>query len=156
MISLIVAIDRNNLIGNGNKLPWYYPEDLKYFKEKTLNKTVLMGQATFESIIDRIKKPLPNRNTIVATLNHSFNYPNVKIIYDLVEFLKEEHEEEIFITGGKQIYTLALPYVDRLYITHINKEYDGDVYFPTIDYSKYEMISRNDINELSFCVYERK
>ena len=155
MISIIVAIGKNNLIGKGNDLPWHYPEDLKYFKEKTLNKTVLMGENTFYSIVNRLGKPLPNRKSIVATLTPDFKYPHVEVINDLIPFLKEEHREEIFIIGGKQIYKLALPYADRLYITHVNKGYDGDVFFPEIDFDNYSLTSRKEVGELTFCIYER-
>ena len=156
MISIIVAIGKNNLIGKGNDLPWYYPEDLKYFKSKTLNKTVLMGENTFYSIVNRINKPLPKRKSIVATLNNDFKYDGVEVIHDAIAFLKEDHEEEIFIIGGMQIYKLALPYADRLYITHVNKDYEGDVFFPEINYENYKLISRDDVNdELSFCIYEK-
>ncbi|MDD3171845.1 MAG: dihydrofolate reductase [Bacilli bacterium] len=155
MISIIVAIGKNNLIGKGNDLPWHYPEDLKYFKEKTLNKTVLMGENTFYSIVNRLGKPLPNRRSIVATLTPDFKYPHVEVINDLIPFLKEEHREEIFIIGGKQIYKLALPYADRLYITHVNKDYDGDVFFPEIDFDNYSLISKKEVGELTFCIYQR-
>lgn len=156
MINLIVAIGKNNLIGKGNSLPWYYPEDLKYFRQTTLNKTVLMGENTFYSIIARNNKPLPKRKNIVATLNKDFSYDGVEVVHDVVEFVKENHDEDIFIIGGMQIYKLTLPYADRLYITHINKEYDGDVYFPSIDYSNYKVISENVVSsELTFKVYEK-
>ncbi|HKM29904.1 MAG TPA: dihydrofolate reductase [Bacilli bacterium] len=155
MISIIVAIGRNNLIGKGNDLPWYYPLDLKYFKEKTLNKTVLMGENTFYSIVDRLNKPLPKRKSIVATLNPEFSYPGVEVVNDLIGFLQQEHQEEIFVIGGKQIYNLALPYADRLYITHIDKDYAGDVYLPAIDYSKYQIISENIVGDLKFCIYKK-
>ncbi|MGI6710067.1 MAG: dihydrofolate reductase [Bacilli bacterium] len=156
MISIIVAIGKNNLIGKGNDLPWHYPEDLNYFKQTTLNKTVLMGEQTFYSIFDRIKKPLPNRDNIVATLDKDFNFPGVKVTNDLISFLKQKHEEEIFVIGGLQIYKLALPYADRLYITHINKEYEGDVFFPEIDFANYKLISKKEVGDLAFCIYERK
>ncbi len=156
MISIIVAIGKDNLIGKGNDLPWHYPEDLKYFKETTLNKTVLMGEQTFYSIFNRINKPLPNRNNIVATLDKDFKFSGVKVTNDLIAFLEKKHEEEIFVIGGLQIYKLALPYADRLYITHINKEYEGDVFFPEIDFSKYKLISKKETGDLAFCIYERK
>ena len=155
MISLIVAIGQNNLIGKNNDLPWHYPEDLKYFKKTTLNKTVLMGENTFNSIVNRIGKPLPNRQNIVATLNKDFTYPGVQVVHDLIPFLKENHNEEIFIIGGKQIYTLSLPFVDRLYITHIKKEYDGNVYFPKINYNDYRKIQSVLSGDLDFAIYER-
>ena len=146
----------NNLIGKDNDLPWNYPEDLKYFKNKTMNKTVLMGKTTFYSIYDRIGKPLPKRKNVVATSDVNFKYDGIEVVNDLVGFLKEEHEEEIFVIGGRQIYNIALPYADRLYITHINKEYDGDVFFPEIDFGKYNLISSEKNGDLDFCVYERK
>lgn len=155
MISLIFAMDKNNLIGKGNDLPWHYSEDLKYFKRVTLNKPVLMGENTFYSIFNRLKKPLPNRINIVATLNRDFKKEDVIVVNDLISFLKDKREEEIFVIGGKQIYDLALPYADRLYITHINAEYDGDVYFQNIDYSKYKILKSTEIGELMFNVYER-
>lgn len=158
MISMIWAMDKNNLIGKGNDLPWNYPEDLKYFKEKTMGKKVIMGENTFYSIENRIHKPLPGRKNVVATLNKEFHYEGVEVTFDLISYLKEHEndDEDIFVIGGKQIYLLALPYAKRLYITHINKEYVGDVYFPTIDYSKYNVISKIQEKELDFVIYERK
>lgn len=156
MISLIFAIDENNLIGKGNDLPWHYPEDLKYFKDVTSGKTVLMGENTFYSIYNRIGKPLPKRNNIVATLNKDLKIDGVTVIYDLISFLKEDRDEEIFIIGGKQIYQLCLPYADKLYITHIHRAYEGDVYFPKINYDEYNVVKSIDSGELTFNVYERK
>lgn len=158
MISIIVAIDKNNLIGDDEKLPWYYPEDLKYFKTKTLNKTVLMGRNTFDSIIKKNNKPLPKRNNIVVTRNKNYKceFDNVKVINNLDEFLQAEHEEEVFIIGGEKIYKESLKYASRLYITHINKEYKGNVYFPNINYDDYNLISSKIVEELNFCIYERK
>lgn len=158
MISIIVAIGKNNLIGKDNNLPWHYKEDLQYFKETTIGKSVLMGENTFFSILSRINKPLPKRNNIVATLDKNFMYPGVSVTYNLIEFLNlhKDDEEEIFVIGGKQIYGLALPYAKKLYITHIDKDYEGNVYFPEIDYSKYSLVSSRINNELSFNVYEKK
>ena len=154
MISLIFAIDKNNLIGKGNDLPWYYPEDLKYFKEVTMNKTVVMGSKTFKSIYDRIGKPLPNRNNVVLSRNLNLHYDDVLVINDLFEYLNKQNEE-IFVIGGKQVYELTLPIADRLYITHINKSYEGDVYFPEIPYDKFNKINYVVNGDLEFAVYER-
>lgn len=156
MISIIVAISKNNVIGKDNALPWHYKEDLQYFKQVTLNKTVVMGRQTFESIVSRLQKPLPSRHNVVVTKNKEFSYPGVEVIHDLEDYLKSPHEEELFIIGGKSIYAATLDKVDRLYITHIMKEYDGDTHFPEVDYSKFELISKEDQGELSFCVYQRK
>ena len=154
MISLIFAMDKNNLIGKNNDLPWYYPEDLKYFKEVTMNKTVVMGFNTFKSIFDRIGKPLPNRTNVVLSRNTNLKYDGVIFTNDLKTFL-DGKEEEIFIIGGKQVYEATVALADRLYITHINKEYEGDVYFPKIDYEKYNKIKSVINGDLEFAGYER-
>lgn len=155
MINLIVAIGKNNLIGINNDLPWHYSEDLKYFKETTMNKTVVMGENTFYSIFSRTKKLLPNRKMVVATFNKDFKHEGVEVTHDLIKYLKET-KEEVFIIGGCQIYKASLDIVDRMYITHINAEHEGNVFFPEIDYSKFNKISQRDSGDLSFCVYERK
>ncbi len=153
MISMIFAMDPTGLIGKNNDLPWNYPEDLQYFKYITLNKTVLMGVTTFESIVSRLNKPLPNRKSIVASLDN-FSYPGVEVINDLIPFLKAPHNEEIFVIGGKTIYEIALPYADKLYITHVKKVYEGDTYLD-IDLSNFKLIKSDDNEELTFSVYER-
>ncbi|MFA6647162.1 MAG: dihydrofolate reductase [Candidatus Izemoplasmatales bacterium] len=153
MISMIFAMDPTGLIGKNNDLPWNYPEDLQYFKYITLNKTVLMGVTTFESIVARLNKPLPNRKSLVASLNE-FSYPGVEVINDLESFLKKKHKEEIFVIGGKTIYEIALPYADKLYITHIKKVYEGDTYLD-IDLNDFKLIKSDDNEELNFAVYER-
>ncbi len=153
MISLIFATDPNHLIGKDNELPWNYPEDLKYFKEKTLNKTVLMGEQTFYSILDKLGKPLPKRNIVVATLEE-FSYPNVEVTNDLFSYLKAKHDEEIFVIGGKTIYELSFPYADRLYITHIKKVHQGNV-FLDFNLEDFKLISETELPDLTFAVYER-
>jgi dihydrofolate reductase len=155
MVSLIVAIGKNNLIGKGNKLPWHYKEDMQYFKEKTMNKKVIMGEQTFKSIISYINKPLPGRTSIIATLT-DYTYPGIEVTNDIIKYLKNfPKDEEIFIIGGKVIYDLTLDLADRLYITHINKDYSGDVYFKEIDYSKYKLISETINGDLNWSIYER-
>lgn len=155
MINIIVAISRNNVIGNLGSLPWHYPEDLQYFKKITLNQKVLMGKTTFNSIVQRLGKPLPQRHNIVVTHDQTFSYPGVEVVHDLTAYLQNIQNEDIFIIGGKQIYEQCLPYAHKLYITFINKEYQGDTYFPSLDLSSYQLISRRDSQELSFCIYEK-
>lgn len=156
MVNLIVAIGQDNLIGKGNKLPWHYKEDMQYFKNVTMNKTVIMGEATFKSILGYINKPLPKRTSVIATLS-DYSYPNVESTNDIITYLKNyPKDKEIFIIGGKIIYDLTLDVADRLYITHVNKAYDGDVYFKEIDYSKYNKISERVSGDLNFSVYERR
>lgn len=155
MINIVVAIGVNNVIGINNDLPWYYPEDLKYFKTITTGKTVVMGKKTFQSIIDRNGKILPNRKNVVITKDIDFKFENVIVINDVDNYLNNV-TEDIYVIGGSQIFDIFLPYADNLYITHVNKEYPGDRFFPEIDYSKYDLISRDDQGDLSFCVYQRK
>jgi len=156
MISLIVAIGKNNLIGRGNELPWHYKEDMTYFKNITMNHTVVMGEATFKSILGYIKKPLPGRTSVIATLS-DYTYPGVETTNDIESYLRNyPKDQELFIIGGKIIYDLTLPLADRLYITHIDKEYDGDVYFKDIDYSLYDIVKETSHNELRWVVYERR
>ena len=155
MVNLIVAIGKNNLIGKGNELPWHYKEDMLYFKRTTMSKKVIMGELTFKSIISYINKPLPGRTSIIATLT-DYTYPGIEVTNDIINYLKQfPKEEEIFIIGGKIIYDLTLDLADRLYITHINKDYSGDVYFKEIDYSKYKPISEKVSGDLTFSIYER-
>lgn len=156
MISILVAIAKNGVIGKDNDLPWYYPSDLKYFKLVTTGHTVVMGRNTFESIINRNGRPLPNRKNVVVTRNKNFMYDGVEVVNEFIKYLEQDHKEEIFIIGGSEIFKYSIPYADRLYITHINKEYPGDVFMPEIDMSLYELISKRDEGELSYCVYERK
>lgn len=156
MVSLIVAIATNNVIGKGNRLPWHYKKDMEYFKQTTWGKTVVMGEATFRSIESYIGKPLPGRKNVVASLT-DFSYPGVEVTNDIISYLQDvPKEDEVFIIGGKIIYDLTLDVADRLYITHIDKEYEGDVYFKDVDFSQYDIIKEEQYNELRFAVYERR
>jgi len=152
---MIFAIDKNRLIGSNNNLPWHYPEDLAYFKKTTLGHTVLMGQNTFLSILSSLGKPLPGRKSVVVSKT-PFSYPDIVILDDLVTYLKGEHDEEIFVIGGKSVFEQSLPYAQKLYITHINKEYEGNVYFEGLDLSLFDLIQSNKSGDLVFAIYERK
>lgn len=158
MISLIWAMTKNNLIGKDNDLPWHYKEDLQYFKKTTLNKDVLMGYNTYLSIFNRLGHSLPNRNNFVLCNNLTIEDNSITQVTSLDDFINEykNREKEIFIIGGASVYSQTLPVADRLYITMINKDYEGNVYFPQIDLSNYELIKKEDHSELSFLVYEKK
>lgn len=142
MISIIVARAKNGVIGSQNDLPWYLPDDLKRFKELTTGHVVIMGRKTYESILKRLGKPLPNRRNIVITRDAAFVADGAEIVHSLDEALEVTGDQEVFIIGGAQIYELALPRIDRLYITEINAEIDGDVYFPTIVAEEWQEIAR--------------
>ncbi len=156
MIKIIVAISSNNVIGKAGKLPWHYKEDLQYFKKITLGKKVIMGSKTFQSIIDQLGKALPDRQNIVVT-KKNVDYPNIEIVSDFISYIKAfPKDDELFVIGGESIYKQALPFADYLYITRINKEYEGDTYFPEFDMAKYQLISETKSNILSFQVWERR
>lgn len=155
--SLIAAVAENNCIGIKNKLPWNIPEDLDHFKKLTLGKTCLMGQATFESILGYLGKPLPGRKTVVVTLDTGYQAPEgVRIFHSLDEIFEKLKDEDVFVCGGASIYRQTIDRVDKLYITHVKKTVDGDVFFPEIDKSKWQETAREDHPEFSFVEYERK
>ncbi len=158
MINLIWAMTKDNLIGKGNDLPWHYKEDLQYFKKNTMNKDVLMGYNTYLSIYSRIGKALPKRNNYVLHFDNSLKLEGATLVTNLEEFLMnyKNNDKELFIIGGASVYKQTLPLADRLYITLINKEYEGDVFFPEYDESAFELISSVDNGDLTFEIYERK
>lgn len=132
-LSIIVAMSQNRVIGKDNKLPWHLSEDLKRFKKITMGHPIIMGRKTYESI----GRPLPGRENIVITRNPEFKAEGVTIVHSLEEAVKrKDPKEELFIIGGAEIYKSALPQVDKLYITRIEKDFDGDVFFPEIDKKK--------------------
>lgn len=155
MIKMIVAHDRNRVIGKDNAMPWHYSEDLKYFKETTLHKNVLMGSRTLESIISYLGKPLPNRHTILLSSRIDVPY-EVELFHSVEDVLIDYKDQELFVAGGRSIYEQFLPYADYLYITFIDEEYDGDTYFPEYTMDDWKLISSRKIGVLDFRVYERK
>lgn len=141
MLSIIVAVAKNNVIGKDNKLIWHLPEDLKRFKRLTTGHTIIMGRKTFESL----GRVLPNRKHIVLCNDAEMNIDdeNVEVIDSIDKIEKYENsEEENFVIGGASIYKLLLPKASKLYITKINQEFDGDVYFPEIDENEWKIVER--------------
>lgn len=157
MLSIITCVDKNYLIGKDNKIPWHYSEDLRYFKEVTWGKKVVMGSKTHESIISYLNKTLPNRHHIVITRN-PHKYPDIECYTSIEAFLSKYQniDEEIFIIGGKQIYEQLIDYADRLYITYIDASYEGDTYFPKFNKNDFILIKDNKQGVLNFTVYERR
>lgn len=158
-ISIISALASNRVIGIGNTLPWRLPEDLKRFKALTMGHHIIMGRKTYESI----GKPLPGRTTVIITRG---NYPateGVKIAHSLNEAMAVcAGDEEIFFVGGAEIYTQALPLADRLYLTEIQSEVDGDAWFPEFDRAGWRELARDirrdEVNglEYHFVIYDRQ
>lgn len=128
MISLMVAHDPNRVIGKDNQLPWHIPEDLAYFKKHTIGKGIVMGRNTYESI----GRPLPKRRNIVVTRNPEYRADGIDVVHNLDEAIRlaKEQHEEVMVIGGEQIFRTILPHADRLYITLIKQEFDGDTFFP--------------------------
>jgi len=156
MIALIVAMDKNGLIGKNNELPWHYSKDLAYFKKTTKHKKVLMGRKTYDSIVEKLGKALPMRENIVLT-RQPLKLKDAYVIHDLPSYLRKIPEEEtLFVIGGRTVYEASLPYADRLYITHIDDVFEGDTYFPKVDFSKYRVVRKEENPPLTFAVYERK
>lgn len=138
MLSLIVAVDENNLIGNKNQLPWHLPADLKYFKSLTTGHPIIMGRKTFQSI----GKPLPNRRNIIITRNKNFVAEGCEFFFDLKEAIKScITNQECFVIGGAELFRMALPIADRLYLTKIHHSFEGDTHFPAIKNVDWELIS---------------
>lgn len=154
--SLIAAVAKNNCIGLKNKIPWNIPEDFQYFRKTTLGKTCVMGQATFESILGYLGKPLPGRKTVVVTLDKNYQAPDgVKIFFSLDDVFSQLQNEDVFICGGASIYQQTIERVDTLYITHIDKIVDGDVFFPEINKNIWKETWREDHDGFSFVTYKK-
>ena len=169
-LALIVAKARNRTIGRNNNLPWYLPNDLKYFKQVTLGKPIIMGRKTYDSI----GKPLPGRTNIVITRQADYQPANandsVRVVSsleaarDLAEqILLINGQDEAMIIGGAEIYALALPLVDRMYITEVHADVEGDAFFPEYNAEEWQDVAREDFNaegpnpyDYSFVVYQRR
>ncbi len=168
IISLIAAVAKNGVIGGGNTLLWDIPEDMKHFRDKTRGHTVIMGRKTYESI----GNPLPNRKNIIITRDLNYIQPGIEIVNSFNEALRlasleqgkgfEENQDEveIFVIGGGEIYKQAIEKANKLYITEIHKDFEGDTLFPTIDKEIWKETDREDYtNEpipFSFVEYRKK
>jgi dihydrofolate reductase len=147
-LSLIAAVADNGTIGRNGQLPWYLPEDLKYFKRVTLGKPVIMGRKTWESI----GRPLPGRTNIVISRQPDYCAEGARVVASLPEALKLAESiaeidgaEEAMVIGGEEIYRLALPLADRLYITEVHAEVDGDACFPPWERSEWREVRREQV-----------
>ena len=129
-LSIVVAMDDNRLIGSKNQLPWHLPADLAYFKKLTTGKSILMGRKTYDSI----GRPLPNRRNIVITRNSNISIPGCEVVSSIDHALELTKEDpEVMVIGGASLCEQLLPKINRLYITKIDGEFEGDVFFPKYD-----------------------
>ena len=137
MVSIIVAIAQNGTIGDKNSLLWHIKEDMRFFRTTTSGHPVIMGRKTFESLGS---KPLPKRTNIVIT-RADREFEGALTAHSLEEAIRMAgDDQEIFIMGGAQIYREALAVADRMYITHVERDYEGDTAFPEIDYSQWRLV----------------
>ncbi len=149
IVSMIAAMAENRVIGNKNTLPWHLPADFKYFKERTLNKVIILGLNTFKSIGE---KPLPNRKHVILNKDANYKVPEncflATSIDQALEIAKklaqETGQEEIMVCGGASVYTQFLPMAQRLYLTYIHQDFEGDTFFPEFNMAEWKEVSRED------------
>lgn len=175
ILSAIAAMAKNRVIGQDNKLPWHLPEDLKFFKDKTKGKVMIMGRKTFDSLLAMTGKPLPGRFHIVITRNQAYDFNEseegkmvevvsslshaIELAHMLTTKFEKKFGDEVFIIGGAEIYRQSLDLIHRLYLTVIEQDFIGDAYFPEFDKSDLKLITEDKRNEpfaYSFRTYQRK
>ena len=142
-LSIIVAIAQNGAIGKDNDLLWHLSGDLKRFKQLTMGHPVIMGRRTWDSLH---KRPLPGRMNIVMTQNRDFEAEGATVVHSVNGLFRalKGCDDEVFVMGGAAIYNLLLPYTNRLYITRVYRDYEADVYFPTIDMSEFTLVKLSE------------
>lgn len=137
-------MDRNGLIGAGDHLPWRLPDDMRRFREITMGKPVLMGRKTYESIPPRFR-PLPGRTNIVLTHQTTYDAPGCTVVHSLPQALSAASgHEELMVIGGALLYEQLLPQADRIYLTLVDGEFEGDVFFPVLDETDWQEIEREE------------
>jgi dihydrofolate reductase len=164
-VSLVAAVAANGVIGKNNDLPWRLPDDMKFFMETTKGHYVILGRKNYDSLPPKYK-PLPHRTNIVVTRQKDFDAPGCLVVNDVqraLQVAQDNGEGEAMVIGGSEIYKLTLPHADRLYITEIDAEVDGDVTFPSWDKSQWVEVSRihhakdeRHMYSFDFVLYERK
>jgi dihydrofolate reductase len=159
-ISMIWAMGANSVIGKDNDMPWHLPRDFAFFKSETLGKTMLMGRKTWDSLGG---KPLKGRTSIVLTRDQSFAPEGAEVVHTLEEVLAESRKtDELMVIGGAEIYRMMLAHADKLIVTRIEHDFEGDTLFPEVDWSQWKEISstpgiRDEKNpyDYRFVIYER-
>jgi dihydrofolate reductase len=165
IISFIAALSKNRVIGKNNDLPWHLPDDMNYFMQTTKAHYVIMGRKNYDSIPEKFR-PLPNRTNVVVTRQKKFIAPGCVVVHSLeegIEQARQGNEQEAFIIGGAEIFKSGFPFSQRLYLTEIAAEVQGDTYFPEWNAAEWKEISRRhhpmDARHafaFDFVVYERK
>ncbi|MEC0330661.1 dihydrofolate reductase [Paenibacillus sp. FSL R5-0527] len=160
-ITLIWAMAQNGVIGRNNQLPWRLPADLKFFKAQTMGKTMIMGRKTWESMGS---KPLPGRHSVVLTQDTSYRAEGADVVHTLEEALRyEKGGEELMVIGGAGVFRLFFPIADKLLVTRIDQDIEGDVFFPALNWEDFDLVHeqqgiRDDKNpyDYRFLTYERR
>ena len=166
-ISIIVAMTKKNVIGDRDEIPWKLKSDMRRFAQITRGHTVIMGRKTFNSIVRKLRKPLPDRTSIILSRNPIKKISNCLHASSLEEAFvlaeKADSLEEVFVIGGEEVYKATLPYANKMYITWVDSRCSGDTYFPDFDRKKWEMLSNESLKKSSdddhnslFCIYERR
>ena len=160
LVIIAAVAEKNRVIGKAGRLPWHISEDLRRFKQLTIGHAVLMGRKTFESILERLGKPLPERRNLVLTASKVYpHFPEVEIYPAIEDALKAAADEsQLFIIGGESLYRETLPLADRLELTMVLGEYEGDAFFP--DYRRlldqhFELIKKEEREAYAFETYVR-
>ena len=166
IISLIAAVAENGIIGGNNTLPWHLPLDMRFFMKTTEGHCIITGRRNYESIPEKFR-PLKNRTNIVVTRqqNYALETGELKVVGSLqegIEVARRAMEQELFIIGGGEVYRQAMSLADRLYITEIKHQFEGDTYFPSFDRSEWQETSRiicgadtDNAHDMHFVVMER-
>lgn len=163
MISFVVAMDEDNVIGANKDLPWpHLPKDMKFFKDTTMNGTMFMGRKTYEAI----GRPLPNRKSVVLTRGEDTFPEEVEVVSDfsyVKEYADKHPDEELYVIGGGVVFKETMPIADRLYVTYIHGSFEGDTYFPEINEDEWELTSesyeeadKDHAYSMTFAIYDRK
>lgn len=156
-LSIIVAVDKNMLIGNEGILPWHIPEDLRYFKKMTMGHPIVMGKNTWLGL----KKALPGRLNLVLTRDKSFEAPGATVCHSVEDCLSHcKKDDECFITGGAQVFKLFMPLVSKILLTRIDAEFEGDVHFPQFESAEWKLVKSEPMvsktgYKLTFNEYKR-
>ena len=152
-VSMIAAVGRNGVIGDGDRMPWHLPEDLQHFKATTLGHTMIMGRKTF----DAIGRVLSGRRTIVITRQRDWHHAGVETAHSLPDALfLAGPGDEVFVVGGGQVYAEAMPYASRLVVTHVDQSPEGAVRFPEIDEKVWRPTTREPHDGFTIVTYERR
>ena len=158
-ITLIAAMTEDRVIGRGDEIPWDIAGEQKHFRDETFGHPVIMGRETFENIVGKLGKPLPGRFNIVMSESESYNYEQTVAARNkqaALEAADDSYEDEVFIAGGESIYEQFIDDADRMVLTWIDKNYNGDSYFPVFDMGEWKMQKQRVTNNYTVIDYERR